>query len=203
MEIPLFRRGPESFPSSLRIPPFPSVLLARAGPLYVYRIADDNAHQILSDLDPALVRLRHCGSHRFRCRSAAILIRHERKVVEHRQSWLRLREDTPNIGGRRVVRKAEGDAGLRLYRRRGVNQFMNDDVGVASMTDQILGKARISRQHNRTPTVAYAETVRRSKFTTVVHGECRHTYAPFIEHIGVGVELADIERSTASRETLL
>ena len=33
------------------------LVLARAGPLYLYRVADDNAHQILSDLDPAVVRL--------------------------------------------------------------------------------------------------------------------------------------------------
>ena len=80
---------------------------------------------------------------------------------------------------------------------------MNNDVGVASMTHQILGIACISRQHNRTPAVAHAETVRGSKFTTVVHDECRHAHTAFIEHSGVGVELADIKRNTASRETLL
>ena len=102
-----------------------------------------------------------------------------------------------------IASPTERDAGLRLYRRRGVNHFMNNDVGVASMTDQILGKARISGQHNRTPAVAHAETVRRSKFPTVIHSEGRYAHTTFIEHGGVGVELADIESHTASRETLL
>jgi len=38
-----------------------------------------------------------------------------------------------------VVREAERDAGLGVYRRRGVDHFMNNHVGGASMTDQILG----------------------------------------------------------------
>ena len=137
--------------------PHPLLRLARAGPLHVDRVADGNAHQILSDLDPTVVRSRHCGRHRFGCRRAAILIRHEREVVEHRQSGLRLREDTGNISRRGVVREAIRDAGLRVYRCRGVDHFMNNDVGAASMTDQILGIACVSRQHNRTPAVAHAE----------------------------------------------